>query len=589
MCMSPPTSGSNLQSSVPTLETNIPCPSSIVSLPRCWMSASADGFGQRQDDAGRPADVADQVGILVPGDLADELGTVLAKPRDGVLEVVDLEHDLADAEGVRRGIRRLRIIQGRAEESRELDLADTLGRPHHDDVDADVIHRVDAVDPSALDGPVALALHPELPEERDGGLEVVDDDPNVVHALDRHIALEGTSVDLARRETRHPDPMGAALADYRWTATTAEYRTVPLSVACVDATEPLLHRGHHDRPQLRRLVEHVVELAGRDRDHHGVPDPPTGRRPRPAVDRRDLTEEPASADRVDRPTSSLDPDGPRDHDEERAFVPTFVRQLHPGRYIKLLSVLDQRLELASLDGGELREIGEVVNDRHGGIIARAQASSKGSRPAWSSPEWVRARRCHELLRYPLVNVVEPVIEPTTIDLDRFPERKSVELHVGEVLEQDVDGVWGAVRPLELLSGQDGLVGLDERVECAADDDAEVLQAHLVDPLVDGRDELDQRDTLALEDVERLGGDDQGDRATVPYVLSIRDRMTLQQGSHVHVLVPLGHAEREVAERVRGDVDAARQQAVSLLRRERAVVADDVRDRVGHVVPSCRTS
>jgi len=36
--------------------------------------------------------------------------------------------------------------------------------------------------------------------------------------------------------------------------------------------------------------------------------------------------------------------------------------------------------------------------------------------------------------------------------------------VGEVLEQDVDGVGCAVRALELLSRQDRLVGFDERVE-----------------------------------------------------------------------------------------------------------------------------
>ena len=39
-----------------------------------------------------------------------------------------------------------------------------------------------------------------------------------------------------------------------------------------------------------------------------------------------------------------------------------------------------------------------------------------------------------------------------------------------------------------------------------------------------------------------------------------------------------------AERVRGDVDATRPQPLALLGRERSVVADDVRDRVGHLSP-----
>ena len=128
------------------------------------------------------------------------------------------------------------------------------------------------------------------------------------------------------------------------------------------------------------------------------------------------------------------------------------------------------------------------------------------------------------------------------------------------------------------------MGSDERLEGVADHDAEVLQPHLVDALVDGRDELDERDRLSVEDFERLGGNDQGDRSAVPHVLPIGDRMTLQQRPSVDVLVPLGHPEGEVTERVRGDVDAARQQAVALLGREGAVVADDVRDRIGHIAP-----
>jgi len=61
-------------------------------------------------------------------------------------------------------------------------------------------------------------------------------------------------------------------------------------------------------------------------------------------------------------------------------------------------------------------------------------------------------------------------------------------------------------------------------------------------------------------------------------------MALQQRPDVDILVPLGHPEGEVAERVRGDFDAARQQAVALRGCEGAVVADDLRDRVGHIAP-----
>ena len=99
--------------------------------------------------------------------------------------------------------------------------------------------------------------------------------------------------------------------------------------------------------------------------------------------------------------------------------------------------------------------------------------------------------------------MEPVVERAGIELDGCLQGKSIELHVGEVLEQDVDGVGCAVRALELLPRQNGLVGRDERVESVADHDAEVLQPHPVDALVHGRDELDERDGLAVEDLQRV--------------------------------------------------------------------------------------
>jgi hypothetical protein len=42
----------------------------------------------------------------------------------------------------------------------------------------------------------------------------------------------------------------------------------------------------------------------------------------------------------------------------------------------------------------------------------------------------------------------------------------------------------------------------ELVELLTDDDAQVLEAHPVDALVHGRDELDARDRSPVEDVER---------------------------------------------------------------------------------------
>src|SRR5438876_2932625 len=119
----------------------------------------------------------------------------------------------------------------------------------------------------------------------------------------------------------------------------------------------------------------------------------------------------------------------------------------------------------------------------------------------------------------------------------------------------------------------------EGVDVLTDDDAEVLEAHPVDALVNGWDELDERDRSPIEDIERLGEHDQGNRTPVPDVLSVRHRMALEKRPLLDVQVPIGDADGEVAERVRGDVDAAGNKTVALHGGEGSIVPDDLGDRI----------
>ena len=59
--------------------------------------------------------------------------------------------------------------------------------PHHGDVDLDAFEAVDAIHPGALDRHLALERHAKGGEEGNGGWEVVDDDADMVHSLDRHV------------------------------------------------------------------------------------------------------------------------------------------------------------------------------------------------------------------------------------------------------------------------------------------------------------------------------------------------------------------------------------------------------------------
>jgi hypothetical protein len=69
-------------------------------------SFSAQLLGQSDDDALRAADVAEQIAVLEPGDLADEFAAVRAQAGNGVLEVVDGEHDPVRAQNVVRPVAR---------------------------------------------------------------------------------------------------------------------------------------------------------------------------------------------------------------------------------------------------------------------------------------------------------------------------------------------------------------------------------------------------------------------------------------------------------------------------------------------------
>src|SRR6266545_4436171 len=127
----------------------------------------------------------------------------------------------------------------------------------------------------------------------------------------------------------------------------------------------------------------------------------------------------------------------------------------------------------------------------------------------------------------------------------------------------------------------------EVVDVLTDDHTEVLEAHPVDALVNWRDELDERDRSPVEDIERLGEHDLGDRTPVPDVLAVRLRMALEKRPLVDVEIPIGAADGEVAERVRCDVDAAVGEPVALHRREGSIVPDDLgyRIRRRHVASS----
>ena len=66
--------------------------------------SSAELLGQSNNDALGAADVAESIDVLVRRDLADKFGAMGRQAGNDVLDVVDGEHDAANAQRVRRRV-----------------------------------------------------------------------------------------------------------------------------------------------------------------------------------------------------------------------------------------------------------------------------------------------------------------------------------------------------------------------------------------------------------------------------------------------------------------------------------------------------
>src|SRR5680860_192244 len=144
-------------------------------------SGSAEFLGEPDENAFRPADIAEPVCVLVLDNLtADELRTVLAEPNKRLVDVVHCEHDAEVAQSVHRGVP---VIGDhlRREKARELEPTVVVRRAHHGDLDALAAKASDAPCPLPFHHGSPFELEAEFAEELDRHCEVLDDDADVVH------------------------------------------------------------------------------------------------------------------------------------------------------------------------------------------------------------------------------------------------------------------------------------------------------------------------------------------------------------------------------------------------------------------------
>src|SRR5687767_8814217 len=153
------------------------------------MEVSAELLAQSDDDVFRPADVAKPIRVLVLHHFAYQLGPVGAQARDDSVDVFDGEHDATDAQRVHRRVHGPKPDRVGRVELVELDATVAVRGPHQREGGANVLEPDQAVDRTSLDLRLAFELEAEFDEERLGRLEVVDNDENVVHPLNRHVLI----------------------------------------------------------------------------------------------------------------------------------------------------------------------------------------------------------------------------------------------------------------------------------------------------------------------------------------------------------------------------------------------------------------
>src|SRR5262249_39997428 len=95
-------------------------------------------------------------------------------------DVLNGEHDATYTQRV-HGCIQLDAARRWPLELRQLKSTVAVRSPHHCDATSDTVERDDAIHPLPLDGRFALQFETEFGKELDSGLEVVDNDGNVVH------------------------------------------------------------------------------------------------------------------------------------------------------------------------------------------------------------------------------------------------------------------------------------------------------------------------------------------------------------------------------------------------------------------------
>src|SRR3954447_23316058 len=114
--------------------------------------SAVESLGELDDQAFRPADVAQEEGALEVDDLPHRLPAGLSNAVHDATDVVDLKGDVPEPRTV-GGRRRLLSRRGKRGEAPPLEHVAPVGGANHDELDGHVLEADDPADPLAAEHP----------------------------------------------------------------------------------------------------------------------------------------------------------------------------------------------------------------------------------------------------------------------------------------------------------------------------------------------------------------------------------------------------------------------------------------------------
>ena len=183
-------------SSIPGPESHVTANSRLsypISCLTVFVLRSAEFLGESDEKPFKPADVAEQIRVLVLDYFAYELRAAVAEPFKRLVDVVHRKHDAQVSQGIDRVAAVIRN-DGRSQEAGHLEPSVAVRRAHHGNLDALIGKSSDTSGPFSFDRGPPFEFEAELAKEINRRSEVLDDDSDVVHPLECHVSnLQGAA------------------------------------------------------------------------------------------------------------------------------------------------------------------------------------------------------------------------------------------------------------------------------------------------------------------------------------------------------------------------------------------------------------